>query len=56
VADALNRVDLELARVEKRVGGNEEWISAINAFRQSTNASISQLQAAVRALQSPGGA
>jgi chromosome segregation ATPase len=56
VADALNRVDLELARLEKRVGGNEEWIGAINAFRQSTNASISQLQAAVRALQSPGGA
>jgi chromosome segregation ATPase len=54
VADALNRIDLELARVEKRVAGNEEWISAINAFRQSTNANISQLQAALRALQQPG--
>ena len=54
VADALNRIDLELSRLEKRVDGNEEWISAINAFRQSTNASISQLQAAVRALEQPG--
>jgi chromosome segregation ATPase len=54
VADALNRIDLELAKMEKRVAGNEEWIGAINAFRQSTNANISQLQSAVRALQQPG--
>jgi len=51
IADSLNRAELELARLEKRVAGNEEWISAINAFRQSTNASISQLQAALRVLQ-----
>jgi uncharacterized coiled-coil protein SlyX len=51
VADALNAINLDLARLEKRVGGNEEWITAINAFRQSTNASISQLQRRLRALQ-----
>jgi chromosome segregation ATPase len=51
VADALNRINLEVTRLEKRVAGNEEWIGAINAFRQSTNASISQLQATVRILQ-----
>lgn len=56
VADALNAVNLELARLGKRVEGNEEWITAINAFRQSTNASISQLQGSLRALQAaPGG-
>lgn len=56
VADALNQINLELARLEKRVGGNEEWIGAINAFRQSTNASISQLQSALRQMQQPGAA
>lgn len=53
VADTLNRINLEVSRLEKRVAGNEEWISAINAFRQSTNANINQLQAAVRALEQP---
>lgn len=53
VADALNAIDLELAKLSKRVGGNEEWIKSINAFRQSTNASISQLQSQLRAMQSP---
>ena len=55
VADALNAVNLELARLNKRVEGNEEWITAINAFRQSTNASISQLQSSLRALQGGAG-
>jgi len=54
VADALNAIDLELAKLAKRVGGNEEWIKSINAFRQSTNASISQLQSQLRAMQTPG--
>ncbi len=51
VADTLNAINLDLARLSKRVEGNEEWISAINTFRQSTNASISQLQNSLRALQ-----
>ena len=51
VADTLNAINLDLARLGKRVEGNEEWISAINAFRQSTNASISQLQNSLRTLQ-----
>lgn len=55
VADALNGVNLELAKLNKRVAGNEEWIKAINAFRQSTNASISQLQAQLRAMQTGAG-
>jgi len=52
VADALNTINLELSRLGKRVGGNEESIRAINAFRQSTNASINQLRAGLRAMQS----
>jgi chromosome segregation ATPase len=51
VADTLNAINLDLARLSKRVEGNEEWITAINAFRQSTNASISQLQSSLRAMQ-----
>lgn len=56
LADSLNTINLDLAKLNKRVGGNEEWISAINAFRQSTNASLSQLQSQLRNLQAtPGG-
>ncbi|MFK7831549.1 MAG: hypothetical protein AB8B57_17380 [Congregibacter sp.] len=56
LADSLNAINLELAKLNKRVGGNEDWISAINAFRQTTNASINQLQSQLRAMQSaPGG-
>lgn len=55
LADALNAANLEMTKLNKRVAGNEEWIRAINAFRQSTNASISQLQAQLRTLQSAPG-
>lgn len=51
VADTLNTINLELSKLNRRVAGNEEWITAINAFRQTTNASISQLQAALRGMQ-----
>ena len=55
VADTLNTISLDLSMLNKRVSSNEEWISAINAFRQSTNSSINQLQAQLRALQNPAG-
>lgn len=50
LADTLNRINLDLSKINKRVADNEEWIDAINAFRQSTNARINQLQAELRAL------
>jgi chromosome segregation ATPase len=53
VADSLNRMNLTLAKLEKRVVGNEEWVGSVNAFRKQVNTSISELQAQVRALQSP---
>lgn len=53
VADNLNRINLALAKLEKRVGGNEEWVGSVDAFRKQVNASLGELQAAVRALQSP---
>jgi chromosome segregation ATPase len=56
VADTLNAINLELSKLDKRVGGNEEWISAINAFRQTTNTNISQLQSQLRALQASAAA
>jgi chromosome segregation ATPase len=55
VADSLNAINLELARINKRVAGNEEWINAINAFRQTTNASITKLQAQLRTLGAGAG-
>ncbi|MEM6579920.1 MAG: hypothetical protein AAF699_01535 [Pseudomonadota bacterium] len=54
VADSINRVNLELAKLNKRVQSNEEWIQSINTFRQQVNASILELQAALRAQPAPG--
>ena len=49
VADSINRVNLDLAKLNKRVQGNEEWIQSINVFRKQVNANIVELQAALRA-------
>jgi septal ring factor EnvC (AmiA/AmiB activator) len=51
VADTLNRLDLEMSRLAKRVEANEGWVESINAFRRQVNASISQLEGSVRTLQ-----
>ena len=54
VADALNRYELESAKLDKRVAANEEWVQSINASRRQVNAKITQLESALRSLQSPG--
>ncbi|MBN7795204.1 hypothetical protein JYP50_01290 [Parahaliea mediterranea] len=51
VADSLNKINLELAKLNKRVQSNEEWVGSINAFRRQINATISDLQASIRSLQ-----
>lgn len=51
VADTLNRLDLELAKLDKRVVANEEWLASVNAFRKQVNASLVDLQGSVRAMQ-----
>lgn len=51
VADSLNRINLDLAKLNKRVQSNEEWIGPINTFRKQVNANIVELQASLRALQ-----
>jgi chromosome segregation ATPase len=53
VADNLNHINLALAKLEKRVAGNEEWVASINAFRAQVNTSLGELQAAARAQQAP---
>ncbi len=53
VADALNRFELESAKLDKRVAANEEWVQSINASRRQVNAKITQLEASVRSLQNP---
>lgn len=53
VADNLNQLNLTLAKLEKRVAGNEEWVESINVFRQQVNTSLSQLQTAIRASSTP---
>lgn len=48
VADTLNQINLSLAKLDKRVTSNEEWVASINTFRKQINTSISELQAAGR--------
>ncbi len=53
VADNVNRMNLAVAKLEKRVVGNEEWVGSVNAFRKQVNTSLAELQAEVRALRPP---
>ena len=53
VADTINRVNLDMAKLGKRVQSNEEWVQSINAFRQQVNTSLQELKAALRAQSSP---
>jgi septal ring factor EnvC (AmiA/AmiB activator) len=52
VADSVNRVNVELAKLNKRVQENEDWVNSINTFRGQINRSITDLQSSVRNLQS----
>jgi chromosome segregation ATPase len=51
VADDLNRINLELAKLGKRVEGNEEWVASINAFRRQMSAAMTDLRAEIQALR-----
>ena len=51
VADALNRINLDLAKLSKRVQSNEESVNSINAFRKQVNASLTSLESTVRVIQ-----
>jgi len=55
VADSLNQISLAVAKLDKRVAGNEEWVGSVNAFRKQVNASLAELQDTIRALQAPSG-
>lgn len=51
VADTLNRINLDMAKVNRQVQSNEEGIRATDAFRRQVNASLTDLEAAIRTLQ-----
>jgi chromosome segregation ATPase len=51
VADTLNRINLDLAKMNRRISGNEEAVRATDAFRRQVNASIAELESAMRILQ-----
>ena len=51
VADDLNRINLEFAKIGKQVRDNEEWLASINAFRSQTNSALTRMQADIRTLQ-----
>jgi chromosome segregation ATPase len=50
------RINLDLAKLSKRVQANEEWVGSINAFRKQVNASLADLQSTIRSMQAPPGA
>lgn len=54
LADGLNKSNLERAALRKQVESNAEWIESINAFRRQVNVSISELEADVAAMNTPG--
>ena len=51
VADTLNSINLDLAKLNRQVKANEEGMRATDAFRRQVNGSINDLEAAVRVLQ-----
>jgi len=51
VADSLNRMNLEFAKLGKRVQSNEEWVGSVNAFRRQVNTTLTQMQASIRNLE-----
>jgi len=51
VADTLNSINLDLAKLNRQVQSNQEGIRATDAFRRQVIASINDLEAAVRVLQ-----
>ena len=51
VADDLNRINLEFAKINKQVKDNKEWLDSINAFRSQVNSALTRIQADIRALQ-----
>jgi chromosome segregation ATPase len=53
IADSLNRIELSLAKLDKRVAGNEDWVGSVNAFRKQVNTSLSEIQATIRSMQAP---
>jgi len=50
VADALNRVELDLAKLNRQVQNNTEAVKATDAFRRQVNSDLSNLEASIRAL------
>lgn len=51
VADTLNRIDLEISKLNNRASSSEESIKSIDAFRRQMMSSLTDLQAEVRVLQ-----
>lgn len=51
VADTLNRINLDMAKLNRQVKDNTDAQRSTDSFRREVNTSINQLQGAIRALQ-----
>ena len=54
LGDDLNRLNLEFAKLQRRVGVNEEWVESNNNFRKTVNRNLSELN--TRISETQGGA
>jgi chemotaxis protein histidine kinase CheA len=52
-ADEVNRVIVDISKLDRRVKGTEEWVAAINGFRSQVNREITALKQSVGQMQAP---
>lgn len=51
LGDDLNRLNLEFAKLQRRVGVNEEWVESNNNFRKTVNRNLSDLNTRLNEVQ-----
>jgi chromosome segregation ATPase len=51
LGDDLNRLNLEFAKLQRRVGVNEEWVESNNNYRKTVNRNLSDLNTRLNEIQ-----
>lgn len=52
-ADEINRVIVDMSKLDRRVKGTEEWVESINGFRRQVNREIATLKQSIGQMQAP---
>ena len=51
LGDDLNRLNLEFAKLQRRVGVSEEWVESNNNFRRTVNRNLSEINTRINEIQ-----